>query len=60
MGIGFPHDHLIADCGLRIAVISSRLERGVGALGIRGAPGLLALGNIIAKRGEFSLDSVAA
>ena len=19
MGIGFPHDHLIADCGLRIA-----------------------------------------
>jgi hypothetical protein len=45
MGIGFPHDHLIADCGLRIVVISSSLERGVCALGIQGAPGLLAPGD---------------
>jgi lysine biosynthesis protein LysW len=48
---------------LRIAVISSRLERGVGALGIQGAQVFshsAILASIIAKPGEFSLDSVAA
>jgi len=63
MGIGFPHDHLIADCGLRTKKGSG--ERGVGSkrifhnspLRIPHSPSSSA---IIAKPGEFSLDSVAA
>ena len=63
MGIGFPHDRLIAVCGLRIA--GEEGEWGVGSkklfhnspLPIPHSPSSSA---VIAKPGEFSLDSVAA
>ena len=50
MGIGFPHDRLIADCGLRIeegrrAVISFRLNEPPAPYGFVGALGFLAIRN---------------
>ena len=65
MGIGFPHDHLIADCGLRTKKGSG--EWGVGNGGKKlfhhspfPTPHSPSSSAIIAKPGEFSLDSVAA
>ena len=63
MGIGFPHDYLIAGCGLRIPAFSLRLERGVIALrfkALRVFSQSAILAPVIAKPGKFSLDSVAA
>jgi hypothetical protein len=70
MGIGFPHDHLIAGCGSRTKKGNGEWGMGNGEWGqgsyfttphsLYPTPHSPSSSAIIAKPGEFSLDSVAA
>ena len=68
MGIGFPHDHLIADCGSRTKKGNREWGMGTGVKEVISQlpapyaplPHSPSSSAIIAKPGEFSLDSVAA